>query len=294
MKPAPLDYAAPTSLAEAVTLLADPDRDVMVIAGGQSLMPMLNMRLARPELLVDLGRVPGLDYIREDGDWLAIGAMTTKRAVEESTVVRDRQPLLHAATCHVGHPQIRNRGTVGGSLAQADPAAEYPAVAVATGAEVRVAGPDGERTIPAAEFFVTYLTTALAPGEVVVELRIPVLRPETGWAFVELARRHGDFAIVGAAVTVDLDAGGAYGDVRIVLFGVGPTPLRAEAAESVLRGRPPGADLHAEAAENVRAAIEDPLGDVHATAEYRRHLAGVLVGRALAEAVARARAARGE
>lgn len=186
MKPAPLDYAAPETLAEAVALLADASREAKVIAGGQSLMPMLNMRLARPELLVDLRRVDGLDHIREEHGAIRIGAMTSKREVEQSPLVRERLPLLHAATLHVGHPQIRSRGTVGGSMAQADPAAEYPCVAVA-GATMRAVGPGGERTIPAADFFVTYLTTALEEDEILVEVSFPVPAPGTGWSFTEIS-----------------------------------------------------------------------------------------------------------
>lgn len=293
MKPAPLDYAAPSSLAEAVTLLGDESREAMVMAGGQSLMPMLNMRLARPELLVDLARIPDLAHIREDGGSLLIGAMTTKRAVEDSALVKDRQPLLHAATRYVGHPQIRNRGTVGGSMAQADPSAEYPAVAIATDMEMRVLGPGGERTVGASDFFVTYLTTALEPGELLVEVRVPVLPPGTGWSFGELSRRHGDFAIVGQACTVTIDATGLCSDARIVLFGVGPKPVRMRAAEDVLRGEVPEAGICVGAGEAVSAALDDTLDDVQASAEYRRHVAGVLTSRGLAEAVSRARASSG-
>ncbi|KAA0232150.1 MAG: 6-hydroxypseudooxynicotine dehydrogenase complex subunit alpha [Acidimicrobiales bacterium] len=288
MKPAPLDYAAPTSLTEAVTLLSDGDRDCIVIAGGQSLMPMLNMRLARPDLLVDLSRIADLDYIRDDGATLAIGAMTTKRAVEHSAVVAERQPLLHAATCLVGHPQIRNRGTVGGSLAHADPAAEYPAVAVATDSEMRVLGPAGERRIGAADFFVGYLTTALAPGEVIVEVIVPVLGAGTGWGLAEFSRRHGDFAIAGAAVTVELDSDRCCSQVRIVLFGVAATPVRLAQVEDLLRGEAPEGDFYRRAGEAVSEALDQPLSDVQASADYRRHLAGVLSRRGLAEAVGRA------
>ena len=287
MKPAPVDYEAPTALAQAVALLADPDRDAVVLAGGQSLMPMLNLRLARPGLLVDLRRIEGLDGIEAQGDRIVIGAMATKRAVERSRLVRDRQPLLHAATVLVGHPQIRNRGTVGGSMAHADPAAEYPAVAVACDAEMRVVGPDGERTIAAADYFLGYLTTAMEPGELLASVHIPVIPDGTGWSFLELSRRHGDFAMVGTAVTVGLEAGRCR-RARIVLFAVGPSPLRAFDAEGLVDGEEPGEALFDRAASAAMAAVEEPMSDVHASGEYRRHLAGVLVGRALREAVARA------
>lgn len=288
MKPAPLDYASPATLGEAVALLGDPDRDAVVLAGGQSLVPMLNLRLARPDLLVDLGRVEGLDHIRDDDGWIAMGAMVTKRAVERSALVRERQPLWHAATLEIGHPQIRNRGTVGGSMAQADPAAEYPAVAVALDAELRAVGPSGERAIPAAEFFLGYLTTALRPDEVLTEVRVPVLPPGRGWAFLEICRRHGDFAMAGTAVTVDLDSGGRCTGARIALFGVGPAPSRAHEAEESVEGGSPDDDLFARAGRAAAAGIDEPLADVHASSEYRRHLASVLVRRALVQAAGRA------
>lgn len=287
MKPAPLDYASPASIAEAVALLGDPAREAMVIAGGQSLMPMLNMRLARPELLVDLRRVEGLDHIRESAGTVQIGAMTTKREVEHSALVRDKLPLLHAATVHVGHPQIRSRGTVGGSMAHADPAAEYPAAAVALGARMRVVGPGGERTIDAADFFVTYLTTALDEGEILVEVSFPAMAAGTGWAFCELSRRHGDFALAGVAVTATLDAAGTIADAAVVGFGIGPGPARLGAAEDVARGGRPGDDLFRRAGEAGAASLDDPPADLHASSDYRRHLAATLTTRGLAEAVQR-------
>jgi carbon-monoxide dehydrogenase medium subunit len=290
MKPARFDYMAPETVGEAVSLLDGYEGEAKLLAGGQSLMPLLNMRLARPGLLVDLGRVAGLDTIRESGDGLAIGAMTTKRAVEQSALVESRQPLLHAATLWIGHPQIRNRGSVGGSMAQADPAAEYPAVAVALDAELRALGPAGERSIKAEDFFVTYLTTALEPNEVLIEVTFPALGERTGWAFQEVARRHGDFAMAGTAVTVTLDAGGQCSEARIVLFGVGSKPLRARGAEQIVQGERPGEQLYRRAGQKAGEEIDEPLSDVHASAEYRQHLAGALTRRALAEAAARAAA----
>lgn len=288
MKPPSLDYEAPTQLGDAVALLGDPDRDAIVLAGGQSLMPMLNLRLARPGLLVDLGRIPGLDGIELEGDHLVVGAMTTKRDLERSELVRLHHPLLHASTRYVGHPQIRNRGTVGGSMAHADPAAEYPAVAVAGDFEMVVFGSGGERRIAAVDFFLGYLTTALDEGEILTAVRIPVMSPGTGWSFQELSRRHGDFAMVGTAITLDSDADGRCRNPRVVVFAVGGTPLRVTAAEDLIEGEPPSGDLFTRAAAVVRDAIDEPLSDLHASAEYRRHLAGVLVQRALTEAVARA------
>ncbi|MFN8036475.1 MAG: xanthine dehydrogenase family protein subunit M [Acidimicrobiia bacterium] len=288
MKPAPLDHVAPTSLREAIDLLSDPEREAVVLAGGQSLMPMLSLRLARPDVVVDLAHLEGLDHIRLDGRWLVMGAMATKRAVERSALVREHQPLWHAATLQIGHPQIRNRGTVGGSMAQADPAAEYPAAALVMGAELTAVGPDGERTIPVEEFFLGYLTTALGTGEILTEVRVPVLDPATGWAFLEITRRHGDFAIAGATVTLELDGAGRCRNPRVAVFGVGPTPSRAGPAEQAVDGQEPDAALFEAAGRAAAAAIDEPLSDVHASAEYRRHVLGVLIARALLQASARA------
>jgi carbon-monoxide dehydrogenase medium subunit len=288
MKPPPFEYRDPRTLEEAVEALRDCPGEAKILAGGQSLLPMLNMRLARPDLLVDLGRIASLDFIREERGTLAIGAMTSKRAVERSELVERRQPLLRAATLLIAHPQIRNRGTVGGSLAQADPASEYPAVAIALDAELRAVGPEGERAIPARDFFVTYLTTALSPQEVLTEIRLPALPERTGWAVQEVARRHGDYAMVGIAARVALDGRGRCAEARLVLFGVGATPVRASAAEDLLAGEAPGEALFARAARAVVESLEQPLSDVHASADYRRQLAAVLTRRALAEACARA------
>ncbi len=287
MKPPPFAYEAPTQLADAISLLADPDREAMVLAGGQSLLPMLNLRFARPELLVDLRRIEGLDHIRLDGDRLVIGAMATKRAVERSALVKEHHPLLHASTLEVGHPQIRNRGTVGGSMAHADPAAEYPAVAITCGAELRTVGPDGARSISAEEFFVGHLTTALELGEILTEIVFPSLAG-AGWSFREICRRHGDFALVGASTMLSLDVTGRCHDARIVLFGVGGVPVRMSEAEAMLEDQAPGTELFRAAARAVEAALDGAPSDVHATSEYRRHLAGVLTGRCLQEAAARA------
>ncbi|MCZ7526911.1 MAG: FAD binding domain-containing protein [Acidimicrobiia bacterium] len=246
------------------------------------------MRLARPDLVVDLGRIPGLAGISErDGD-LVFGAMTTKATVERSELVRTRQPLLHAATRLIGHPQIRSRGTVGGSMAHADPAAEYPAVALATDGWMRARSRRGERTIRAADFFVGALSTALAEDELLVEVGIPALKPGTGWAFTELPRRHGDFAMAGTAVTVDLDPEGCVADARIIVFGVESAPARVSSAEAMLRGERPGAAVYSRAAGAVCDAIRNPLDDIHASGDYRRHLAGVLTERGLVDGVGRA------
>jgi carbon-monoxide dehydrogenase medium subunit len=288
MKPAPFEYFDPRTVEEAVSLLQEHGEDAKILAGGQSLMPLLSMRMARPGALIDLSRVAGLEYIRETDGALAIGAMTSKRAVERSALVKSRQPLLHAATLWIAHPQIRNRGTVGGSMAHGDPAAEYPAVALVLGAELRAVGPDGARKIEAGDFFVSYLTTALGPAEVLTEVRFPVLAEGTGWGFQEVSRRHGDFAMAGAAVTLSIPARGRCASARIVLFGVGPTPVRARGAEEILVGETLGPPLLERAARRASEDLDEPFSDVHASAEFRRHLAGVLTRRALTEAMARA------
>ena len=288
MKPAPFDYVAPTTLDEVIRALKAGDGEAKILAGGQSLMPMLNMRLARPTQLIDLAKIPDLDSIREENGRIYVGAMTTKRTVERSALVASRQPLLHEATRNIAHPQIRNRGTMGGSMAHADPAAEYPAVAIVLDAEMRILGPSGERTVAASDFFLTYLTTALEPEEVLVEISFPVHRDGDGWSFLEFSRRHGDFAMTGAAVTCVLDDKGNYEDARIVLFGVSPTPLRATDAEASLRGQAPSEALHEEVAQAIGQGIDEPLSDSHASAQYRRRLASTCCRRGLDEAAARA------
>ncbi|MBW2233662.1 MAG: xanthine dehydrogenase family protein subunit M [Deltaproteobacteria bacterium] len=288
MKPAPFEYAAPDTIDEAIHVISQNDPDeVKILAGGQSLMPLLNMRLARPQLLLDLSRVRELAYIRELDAGVAIGAMTTKRDLEESPLIRERHPLFHQATRLIGHPQIRNRGTVGGSFAQADPAAEYPAVALALDIEIVAQGAGGTRRIAADDFFITYLTTALEPGEILTEIRVPELPAGTGWSFQELARRHGDFALVGATVTLRLEAG-RCSDPRIVVFGVVDRATRFAEAEALVAGQPAEPATFERAAAQVAESIEDPLSDVHGSGEYRRDLARVLTQRALVEAAGRA------
>ena len=288
MKPPSFEYAAPRTVDEAVALLAQHENDAKILAGGQSLMPLLNMRLARPAILVDVARIEGLDYIRETDGGLAIGAMTRQRSVEFSEVVKGRYPLIHAATLHIAHPQNRNQGTVGGSLAHADPAAEYPAVALVLDAEFRAVGPAGERRIKAADFFLTYLTTALAPTEVLTEVRFPALPPRTGWSFTEVARRHGDFALTGVVTRLTSDGAGRCTAAHIVLFGVGATPVRARGAEQLLVGEKLGERLFEPAGRKASEEIDEPLSDVHASAAYRRDLDRVLTRRALSEAANRA------
>jgi carbon-monoxide dehydrogenase medium subunit len=288
MKPAQFEYHAPETVAEATSILARYDGEAKVLAGGQSLVPLLNMRLARPQALVDLNRVPDLADIRDDGDSITIGAMTRQRDVERSELVRREQPLLHEAVTLIAHPQIRNRGTIGGSLAHADPASELPAVALALDAEFRVSGPRGERTLTARDFFVTFLTTALEADEVLTSIRFPKPGRNTGTSVQEVARRHGDFALAGAAATVTLD-GERCADARVALFGVGGTAVRASGAELVVRDAEVSDAALDGASDAARDELDEPLGDIHASSDFRRHLARTMVRRALATAVERAR-----
>jgi len=278
MKPAPFEYHRPASLLETFDLLERYGDDGRILAGGQSLVPALNMRLATPRAVIDINRLPGLDAIRLASEGLVIGALARHEAVERSPLVREHAPLLALAMPHVGHEAIRTRGTVGGSLALADPAAELPACAVALDATIRVEGRRGRRGVAAADFFRGIYTTALEPGELVTELVVP---PAPGWRsdFQELARRHGDFALAGLAARARVERDG-IAEARLVLFGVGPAPVRAHRAERALAGRRVDADVVA-AAQRALAAELDPPGDVHGSPALRRHLAGVLLSRVI-------------
>ena len=291
MKPAPFAYHAPAQLPELLELLADDLSDVRVIAGGQSLVPMMNFRLAAPEVLVDLRRVPELRGLR----WAPDGALTVGAAVTQAQLLRDRRacdafPVLAEGIRHIGHPQIRSRGTVCGSLAHHDPHAELPALALALDARMTVASAQGVREVPADDFFVSYYEVALEPGELLTAVTFPAQPADAGWAFRELARRRGDFALVGAVAGMRA-VGGAAAGTRLVLFGVGDRPRRIAAVEQLLDGAAPAERL-GEVPALVVAAI-DPVSDLHASAEYRREVAGELAVAALAEAWERARG-RGE
>jgi carbon-monoxide dehydrogenase medium subunit len=281
VKPPRFEYHAPRTVEEALGLLGRYGGDAKVLAGGQSLVPLLNFRLVRPAALVDLNRIPALAGIEERDGTLAFGAMTRQRAIERSPAVARRLPLLHEATRWVGHLPIRSRGTIGGSIAHADPSAEYPTVLAALGGEVVARSPRGERVVTAAALFETYLTTSLAPDEILVEVRIPAPPARAGSAFEEFARRHGDFAIVGIAAVVARDGGALR--VRLAAGGAAPTPLRLRAAEEIVEAG--GAAAIPAAAERARDLVQ-PDGDVHASADYRRHLTSVLTTRALRRAFA--------
>jgi CO/xanthine dehydrogenase FAD-binding subunit len=292
MKPPRFDYLLPRTLDEALGLLAQHGDEAKVLAGGQSLVALLNFRLVRPAHLVDLNDIPGLDGIRVEQGWLAIGAMTRQRAAETSSVVRERCPLLSEAMPQIGHVQIRNRGTIGGSLAHADPAGELPAVVAALDGELVLRSRRGERRLAPHDFFVGYLTTAAAPDELLVEARVPVTPPRTGTAFMEVSRRHGDFALVGVAASITVDTGGVCTACAIALTGVGPTPVVAREASRALVGVKPTVDALADIGRRVASALT-PDSDLHASAEYRQHLAGVLTRRALARALERVDGPRG-
>jgi carbon-monoxide dehydrogenase medium subunit len=285
MKPPKFDYHAPGSVEEAVALLARYQGEAKVLAGGQSLMPLLNFRLSRPAALIDLNRVGALAYIKEVDGRVHLGAMTRQRTIEFSPVVRQRLPLLAEATRWVGHLPIRTRGTIGGSLAHADPSAEYPAVLTALEGEVVARGPRGERALKAGELFQSYLTTSLAEDEVLTEVRLPHMPAGAGYAFEEFARRHGDFAIIGIAAVVVLE-GGRCRRARLATAGAGPVPVRLRAAEEILERDGLG-DAAIEAACARASEAVTPDSDIHASADYRRHLTGVLTGRALRRALAR-------
>lgn len=281
------EYRRAESVSEAVELLRQAGDDAKILAGGQSLLALVNLGLAQPSVLIDINPVREMDYIEQRDGALAIGAVARHVTVERSDVVRRACPLLAETMPLIGDRQVRNRGTVGGSIAHADPVAELPTVAVCLDAVMKVQGPSGQREVPASDFFVTYLTTGLQPDEVLTEVRFPAIASGTGSAFQELVRRKGDFAIVAAAATVQVGADGQCREAHLALAGVAPTPIRARAAEEMLVGQAPTPELLREAARAASANIE-PQSDVMASAEYRRAMAEVYARRTLAQALERA------
>jgi carbon-monoxide dehydrogenase medium subunit len=279
MKLPDFTYEVPATLAEAVGLLAEQQDEASVLAGGQSLIPLLALRLARPPVLVDINGLSELSGVSVTDGWLTVGAMTREYEAEESETVAETVPLLAAALPLIGHDAIRSRGTIGGSLAHADPAAELPAVARALDAEFVVRSQSGERVIPAAEWFEGYLTTSRRSDEILVEVRFPVAGPGTGVSFQEVARRHGDFAMVGLAASLTL-ADGVVSDARLAFSGVADVPVRAAEAEAFLAGQQPSAEVFEEAARRATANL-DPPADLHGSAEYRKKVAAALVRRGL-------------
>jgi carbon-monoxide dehydrogenase medium subunit len=289
MKPAPFDYYAPTTVEQALALLAEHGYEAKVLAGGQSLVPMMNFRLVEPSVLVDLNSIPDLGYIQPDEDGgVRIGALTRHYQVEVDPLVAARIPLLHEAVPRIGYPQIRRRGTMGGSLCHADPSAELVAVSVALNGRFRLRSPRGERWVTAQDFFIGLFTTVLEPDELMVEVALPPVPARTGVSFMEVARRLHDFALVGLAAVVTLDEKGVIREARMVFLSAGDRPMQALRAAEVLAGQAPTPDAIRAAAEIAASDDIDPSSDIHATAEFRRHLAKVLARRALDQACRRA------
>jgi carbon-monoxide dehydrogenase medium subunit len=282
VKPPLFEYVRVSSVDEAVARLAELGDEAKVLAGGQSLVPLLSLRLANPAYLVDINPVGDLSHIA-NGSAVRLGALSRHRDVERSQVVAQANPLLSAAVGYIGHTAIRNRGTIGGSVAHADPAAELPTVLVALDGEIEARSSRGVRTIAAADFFEGFLTTALDPDELLTEVRFPVLPARTGWSIQEFSRRNGDFGVVTVVVTVAVDSGGRVSEARIAFGGVASKAVRAPSAEGALIGQVPSAELWKAAAQEAASGL-DPSRDLHGTPQYRRHLAGVLTERALVEA----------
>lgn len=290
MKPAPFKYYAPSATDEALAILTQHGWDAKALAGGQSLVPMMNFRLAQPPVLVDLNGVAELNYIRPDRNGgLLIGAMTRQSQLERDPLVEERAPMIHGAMPQIAYPQVRSRGTLGGSIAHADPSAELVAASVALRGLFRLRRRSTERWVPAEEFFVGLFTTVLEPDELLVEIALPSMPPQSGWSFLEVARRHHDFALVGVAAVIDLDVEDRCREARLVYFSVGDGPVEAHQAAGLLKGQVPTPEAIRDAAEVAGDTDVDPNSDINASSEYRRHLVKVLGRRALAEAFGRAK-----
>ena len=290
MKPAPFRYFSPDTLEQALALLEEHAPEARALAGGQSLVPMMNFRLARPSVLIDLNRIDELTFIREDGSHLSIGAMARTRAIERSDLVKRHAPLLAKATKNIAHLPIRSRGTIGGSIANADPAAEYPATALALDCELVLRNSKRQRRVAAGDFFQGVMTTAIEPDELLIEIIVPKAADNVGCAFVELSRRSGDFALVGIAAEIT-NEGGKIISPRLAACGVGPHAVRLKAAEAAISGRELNETALADAGAAAAAEIE-PESDLHADSAYRRRIAAVLTRRAISEAVEDARLKR--
>jgi CO/xanthine dehydrogenase FAD-binding subunit len=287
MKPAPFEYHAPDSLEQALELLEKHRDAAKLLAGGQSLVPAMNFRVAQPSMLIDLNRLKELAYVHED-ECLLIGAMTSERTLEFDKLIAKRSPLLHEAVPNIAHPQIRNRGTIGGSIVNADPAAELPVLMLALDARLKALSISGERWIDAKDFFVGMFTTALEPNEVLTEIEVPILQERTGWSFMEVAPRAGDYALMGVAVLVTLDDNGNCQQSKIVYLNAGDGPVDAKEAAQLLAGERVDEKLIGAAAALASEKEINPFGNVHASAEFQRHLAKVLTRKALRQAVERA------
>jgi aerobic carbon-monoxide dehydrogenase medium subunit len=287
MKPPRFDYYDPRNLQEALEILDAHQDESKVLAGGQSLMPLLNMRLARPKVIVDINRIESLNYIRATNGGITMGANARQRALQYEKLIMERIPLLRETANYIAHPQIRSRGTVCGSLAHADPAAELPAVAVALDAQLVLTGPKSSRVVSSDSFFLSFFTTDVRPNEILTEVRFPEPPRDMAWSILEVSRRHGDFALVGVVAGLAQNAERqVVSGARLVYFGVGPTPIRAREAAEALAGARADEAAFGRAAEIASEAI-DPSNDIHASAEYRRAVAGVLTRRALKAALQR-------
>jgi carbon-monoxide dehydrogenase medium subunit len=287
MIPAPFDYVAPKTLEEALKMVDRHGDEAKILAGGHSLLPLMKLRLAQPRYIIDIGRLHGMSYIREENGHIAIGALTTHAEIESSSLLRAKCPLLSETAATIGDVQVRNRGTFGGSLAHADPTADYPAAALALNVEILAASTAGTRTIAVNDFFVDMLTTALRPGEILTQVRVSPLAALTGTAYEKLHQPASGFAIVGVAARVTLGSGGKIEDVGVGVTGLGPKAFRAVGVEKALRGKKASEQIFADAAHFAAQGIE-PLSDLHASADYRREMAAVYTRRALRRAFARA------
>ena len=289
MKPAPFEYHVPDSLEQALELLHQHAGEAKILAGGQSLVPAMNFRVAQPSVLIDLNRVGELGFIREAGDVIRVGAMTRERHLEFDSSIGKHIPLLTEATPFIAHPQIRNRGTIGGSIVNADPAAELPVLMLALGARLKAKNVSGERWIDADKFFAGMFTTALTPDEILVEIELPFMAPRTGWSFMEVAPRAGDYALMGVAVLVTLDEAGKCQQAKMVYLNAGDGPMDAKAAAKILQGE----KLSDKLIESVAVLASEneikPFGNIHTSPDFQRHLANVLTKSALKQAMRRAK-----
>lgn len=288
MKPAPFEYFAPDSIEQALDLLREHGDEAKILAGGQSLVPAMNFRIHQPGILIDLNRVPELGYIREEGNTIHVGAMTRERHLEFDEFIAKQTPLLHEAVPFIAHPQIRNRGTIGGSLVNADPAAELPVLMLALNARLKARNTSSERWVDAQDFFVGMFTTALEADELLVEIELPVMQLRTGWSFMEVAPRAGDYALMGVAAIVNLDEDGKCKGARLVYLNAGDGPVDAKEAAKSLEGEKLNDNLIESAAKHASENEITPFGNVHASPEFQRHLANVLTKRALKRALERA------
>ncbi len=288
MKPAPFEYHAPDSLEQALGLMSQHAGEAKILAGGQSLVPAMNFRIVQPSLLIDLNRVQELSYICQEGDVIRVGAMARERHLEFDSAVAGHSPLLAEAVPFIAHPQVRNRGTIGGSLVNADPAAELPVLMLALSARLKAKSVSSERWIDAQDFFAGMFTTALVPDEILVEIEIPFMKPRTGWSFMEVAPRAGDYALMGVAALVTLEEGGKCREAKLVFLNAGDGPMDAKEAAGMLVDETL-TDALIESAAAVASEKEiNPFGNVHTSAEFQRHLANVLTRRALKQAWRRA------